>query len=367
MKTSGLHVIYENPMPQLRAINSCFPGLCRLPDGTLLAAHQMGQAFESVDGTTCLSFSTDGGVTWSEPKRAFDKSGDKPVRSDCSKPTVLPDGRVALLGYQYIRTNPDLPLGNAVTGGLLEDEVFISFSEDGGMTFGPRKLIDCSWGNHVEASAPLTILPDGSWAAPITGFPDWAGNMTGPRCGRLLRSRDKGRSWNDDTVCMAFPGGEICCYEQRMCVLEDGTFVVLGWNENAVTGERLNNHVTFSTDYGQHFSSPINTGIRGQASSILSAGGQRVLSLHAVRRDTEAVGIYACVADLSGGTWKAERTERVWSPATPVHKAKYMAEIFSMLKFGQPGALMLSDGCALVYFWMCEEGVYRTCCFELEF
>ena len=367
MKASELHIIYDNPLPQLRARNSCFPGVCRLADGTLLAIHQMGQAFESVDGTSHISFSYDEGVTWTEPRRVFDKEGEDPVKTDSCKPTLLPDGRIALLGYQYFRENQDLPLGNAETGGLLDDEIFISYSEDNGKSFSPRQPITDSWGNHAEASAPLYVLPDGSWGTPITGFPDWSGRMTGKRCGRLLRSFDQGKTWNDDVICMAFPGDNVHCYEQRMCSLENGDLVVIGWNENADTGERLNNHVTISADGGKTFSAPIDTGIHGQASSIISIGGQRVLSLHAVRRDTDEVGIYACIAEIADGKWKTEQCERIWAPSAPMKRVKGMAEIFAMLKFGQPGALLLSEGRALVFFWMCEDGVYKTCCFTLTF
>ena len=367
MKTSELHTIYDNPLPQLRARNSCFPGVCRLKDGRLLAIHVISQAFESVDATSCVSFSEDEGATWTEPRQIFDKTGENPVMSDCCKPTQLPDGRIVLLGYQYFRENEDLPLGNALTGGLLDDEILFSCSTDGGKTFTPRQKIPCAWGNHVEASAPIYVLKDGSWATPITGFPDWNGNMTGKRCGRLLRSYDEGKTWNDDTVCMEFPGNTVLCYEQRLCQLANGDLVVIGWNENAETGERLNNHITVSTDNGKTFSAPIDTGVRGQASSIIAIGGQRVLSMHAVRKDTEEVGIYACIAEVKDGAWKKERCERVWAPNAPMRRVKGMAEIFSMLKFGQPGALLLSEGRALVFFWMCEEGVYKTCCFTLEF
>ena len=366
MRHSALNIIYENPMPHLRAVNSCFPWVCRRKDGALLASHQMGQAFESVDGTTHLSISKDGGLTWSAPWRAFDKAGEDPVMTDCGKACALPDGRIAMLGYQYFRYDHDLPLGNAQTGGLLEDQIYIAYSEDGGRTFGERTPIACAWGNHAEASAPLYILPDGSWATPITGFPDWEGNMTSPRCGRLLRSGDCGKTWSDSAVCMRFPGDQVCCFEQRMCILEDGTLLVIAWNENAVTGERMNNHYTISRGNGWHFSAPMDTGIRAQASSVLAIGGNRILSLHAVRRDTAEPGIYACMADLSGGEWKTERFERIWSPALPISRAKGMAEIFAYLKFGQPGACLLDENTALVFFWKCEEGVYKTCCMTLD-
>ena len=170
MKTVATHIIYENPLPQLRAVNSAFPYLCELPDGRILASHQMGQAFESVDGTSFISESTDGGVTWSKPRQMFDKSSETVPMTDCCKLTLLPDGRLVAFGYQFFRPDPDLPLGNPETGGLLDDEVYFSISQDGGLTWSARQPIRCAWGGHEEASAPLTVLKDGSWASPITGF-----------------------------------------------------------------------------------------------------------------------------------------------------------------------------------------------------
>lgn len=352
--------IYENPLPQLRAINSCFPWLCELPNGKLLAAHQMGQAFESVDGTTCISESTDGGKTWSKPWKAHDKSMETVPLTDCGKITALLDGRLVMLGYQYYRHDPELPLGNPETGGLLDDEIYFAISDDQGRTWSARQALDCAWGKHVEASSPILVLQDGSWVTPITGFPKWDGTMTARNCGRLLRSDDQGKTWNDDAVCMEFPGDGVTCYEQRVCQLENGNIVVIGWNEEISTGKRLNNHITISRDNGKTFSVPIDTGIHGQASCIMHLGGNRVLTLHAVRRDTDEPGIYACVADLSDGTWNPICVKRVWAPAVPMVKNTKMAEIFSFLKFGQPGCILLKDGDVLMSHWICEEGSYKT-------
>ena len=366
MKPVASHIIYENPLPQLRAVNSAFPYLCELPGGTILASHQMGQAFESVDGTSFLSESTDGGVTWSKPWRMYDKSAEAVPLNDNCKIIRLADGRLVALGYQFFREDPELPLGNPQTGGLLNDEIFFSISEDGGKTWSARQSVNCAWGNHVEASAPLTVLQDGSWAAPITGFAKWDGTPAGRNCGRLLRTYDEGNTWNDDAVCAFFPGDTVTCFEQRMCQLEDGTLVVISWNEDMQTGQRLPNHLHFSHDNGKTFTGPVSTGIGGQASFVMALDGTRVLTLHAVRRDTDRPGIYACIADVSGNSWKLEEMACVWEPNVPVVKNAKMAEIFSFLKFGQPGAIRLSDGDILMSHWLYEDGQYKTCATRIK-
>ena len=279
--------------------------------------------------------------------------------TDYAKVTVLPDGRLAAIGYAYYRHNPELPIGNPKNGGILDDFVFCSLSNDGGMTWGEMKSITCAWGPHVEASAPITVLSDGSWITPITGFPDWDGKMTSRLCGRLLRSDDCGNTWNDDTVCMDF-NGDVTCYEQRVCVLESGAVVCIGWNENVVTGERLDNHYTVSYDGGRTFSKPISTGIRGQASSVCAIGKERVLALHAVRRDTDRPGIYGYIVDLSDGKWNIIDYSLLWEPPMPIVKDAKMADVFSFLKFGQPGAILLKNGDVMMSHWYAEGGQYST-------
>lgn len=360
MKVLSSSVIYENPLPQLRSRQSMFPFLAELPNGELVALHAVGEAFESVDSATHLSYSCDGGKTWSNAKPIFEQTAFSECVTDYAKPTVLPDGRLAALGYAYFRRDPELPLGNPETGGLLDDFIFLSLSEDGGKTWSRPNPIDCAWGPHAEASAPLTVLPNGDWVTPITGFPDWNGKMTSRLCGRLLRSSDEGKTWNDDAICMDFGDDPVTCYEQRLCCLASGTLVCIGWNENTATGERMNNHYTLSFDNGKTWSAPRSTGIMGQASSVCAIGGERLLALHAVRRDTDRPGIYGYVVDLSEGIWKIEEELLLWEPALPITKDIKMAEIFSFLKFGQPGAILLSDGNVMMSHWYAENGQYKT-------
>lgn len=360
MKAVQSSIIYENPLPQLRSRHSFFPFLGETKDGRLFAVYAIGQAFESVDSHSCISFSEDGGKTWTEPVAMFDKTDFDHEITDYCKVTVLPDGRLMALGYAYHRENEDLPIGNPETGGLLDDFLFCAFSEDEGRTWGKLQPIECAWGPHAEASAPVTVLNDGSLITPITGFPDWEGKLTGKLCGRALRSEDGGVTWNDESICMDFGTDAITCYEQRMCQLSSGTVVCIGWNENTDTGERLPNHFTYSQDNGKTWSEPVSTGILGQASCVCALEGEKLLALHAVRRDTDRPGIYGCIVDFSQKTWNIVEQELLWEPAVPVTKDTKMAEIFSFLKFGQPGAILLRDGDILMSHWYAQEGQYKT-------
>ena len=364
MKVIGTNIIYENPLPQLSSRQSFFPFLGEMEDGTLIAVVVIGQAFESVDSASYIVFSKDGGKNWSKPKRMFDT--DKKPLTDYCKITVLPDGRIVAMGYTYLRDNPELPIGNPETGGVLDDFVFFAVSEDGGNNFSEMKKIECSWGPHIEASAPITVMKNGSWITPITTFPDWDGKLHGQLCGRALCSYDEGTTWNDNSVCMDFADREITCYEQRMCQLESGALICIGWNENVKTGERLQNHYTVSYDNGKTWTNPKGTGVMGQASSVCAVGGEKLLALHAVRRDTDRPGIYGYVIDFSNQKWDVIDKLLLWEPTMPIQKDTKMAEIFSFLKFGQPGAILLKNGDVMMSHWYCENGQYKTACTRIE-
>ncbi len=367
MKVVNSSVIYENPLPQLKSVISGFPYLCKISDGTILASHAMGEAFESVDMTNHISKSFDMGKTWEKPYKMFHEDNGGIQISDCCKISKIGDQKLIALGYSFERSNPELPLGNPKTGGLLDDEVFYSISDDNGETWSKRKAINTIWGPHVEASAPITVLQDGSWASPITCFGDWDGNIHGEVCGRLLRSYDNGNTWSDDVKCMDFGSDDITCFEQRICQLDNGTIVTIGWNENTKTGELYNNHYTVSTDNGKTFSKPADTGIHGQASSVCAIGGNKLLATCALRRDVANPGVYGYIVEISdSGEWNIIDEAMLWQPSLPIKADGNMAQIFAFLKFGQPSAIMLDSNNALMCHWICEDGIYKTVCTHIE-
>lgn len=353
----GLVHVYDNPTPQLRSRQALFPNLCELPDGTLLCCFVISEAMESIDARTYLASSGDGGKTWSKPWRMF-AEGDPP-ETEYFKCTSLGDGRVIAIGYGAVRTDPDKPAGNPETGGLLPHRVYWAISEDSGRTWSKKCPIDESWHAQTEASAPLVRLADGAIAAPITGFPDWSGKMTSRLCGRVLVTRDGGATWSDDVVCMDFGDGETSCYEQRFCVLDSGTVVDIGWNENLKTGMRRPNHITYSTDNGRTFSCPICTGVMGQAASLCALGGERFLAVVARRRDTDSPGVYGYVCNFGERKWRVESDGVIWSAAGgAIKRDAKMAETFGFLKFGQPSVTRLRSGRLMLCLWYKRDGQF---------
>ena len=160
--------IWTNPKPVLYSRHSYFPFACELDDGTLLASHVVAEAFESVNCTTRVCISKDKGRTWTLLPVVYDKSNYPVPTSDSMKPTSLGGGKVLLFGYESFRADPESTVGNPETGGLLDDRMMMIRSFDNGKTWTLAEEVPCSWGHHVEASAPITVLKNGDWVTPIT-------------------------------------------------------------------------------------------------------------------------------------------------------------------------------------------------------
>lgn len=50
----------------------------------------------------------------------------------------------------------------------------------------------------------------------------------------------------------------------------------------------------------------------------------------------------------------------LWEPKSPMKKNDKLADIFSYVKFGQPGAILLEDGDVMMSHWYEEDGQYKT-------
>ena len=353
-------IIFENSLPQLRSRHSYFPAACQLDDGTILVSHVLGEAFESVDLSTHVSVSRDMGRHFNLIERPLADFSDRPHPiSDSFKLTNAGGKHVLAFGYGFVRSDPGRPIGNPETGGLLDSQVLFMESFDGGQTFSRPCPIRTAWGDHAEASAPLTRLPNGDYVAPVAPFPCWDGQMTGKNCGRLMRSTDRGKTWQDQAVTMAL-GEEISIWEQRLCRLENNALVVIAWNANLASGEPLNNHYAVSRDLGHTFTGPFDTGVAGQASSLCAIGGNRLVAFHALRSDKAQQGVAASIVDLTHDRWDVAYSALIWTPPVKVEKDAHMADVFSLLKFGQPGATLLADGTLFFTQWVIEQNRGRT-------
>jgi sialidase-1 len=349
-------IVYENPKPHVHSRHGYFPGLVQLASGDLLALFVRAEAFESPDATTFVARSSDLGNTWTVQGPLYDKSIIGFQMSDSLKATVLRDGSLIAVGNRFHRHDPESGIGIEATGGILPGENVVSFSRDEGRTWTTPQIIPHSTAELSELSGPCLELGSGDLVA-VAGLyklPD--GSNPSGQFGVLLRSRDKGRHWDDTTRFFQMPGNDITAWEPRICEMQPGRVVAIVWAYNIHRGQHLTNRVVVSHDNGHSWSDPIDTGHSGQASNLLWLKNDLLLSIHAHRG--EDVGIYVRLIDFRGDQWRPIEEKLIWgkSIGRQTREGQDMVQMFQSIRFGQPSLLRLTNGEILATHWSVEEG-----------
>lgn len=345
----GHVTIYENPIPNLLSQHAYFPGIAKLPSGDLLALFPIGEAFEAAM-TMFVSRSRDQGQTWTLEGHMYE---DFELGTGSLKPTVLSDGTLVALGYGFNRDNPEV-LANPETGGMPDGANYVSFSSDEGRTWSKPEAISLSCPEILETSGPCIELHNGELIATGPPFPMWDGTMPSGLQGIVLRSRDKGKTWEDKAV--YYKCGNIAPYETRSCEMQNGRIVIMIWCLDQVAGKSLTNHVVVSHDNGMTWSDPIDTGVLGQASSVMYLGGDWLLAIHCQREGD--IGLCIHIVDFTNDKWCILARTNVWDKVPSQHIGK-LADMGTGLKFGQPSLLQLDNGDIMATHWAIENGQGR--------
>ncbi|HEV2294447.1 MAG TPA: sialidase family protein [Tepidisphaeraceae bacterium] len=346
-------VIYDNPVPTLRSRHGFFPGIARVPSGDLVALVSIGEAFESNDQQTFIVRSTDRGRTWrmQGPLHREQRRGLGSL-----KPTLIENGALIAVGYMFYRDNPDT-LVNPDTGGLPGGDNLVSFSTDEGRTWSLPVRMDLTRPEILELAGPcIQLRGSGELLALASPLTRWDGTRPSGNVGIVLRSKNRGLSWNDRGLYFDHPG--IMPLEARVCQMEDGRVVGIVWALDEERGVALNNHLVVSRDEGKTWSPPTDIGIAAQASNLLPLRGNQLLSIHA-HRECEPTGVIVRLCALAANDGWTTLTElNLWDRAV-AKRVTGFGDMGTNLKFGQPALLALGDSEYLAYHWSIENGQGR--------
>ena len=357
------HIIYENRRPHVKSRHGYLPGIIQLPSGELLALFVRGEAFESADSTTYVSRSKDLGKTWHLQGPLYDKSVDTVPSSDYLKPQVLRDGSLIALGYRFHRHDPEEPIASEKTNGILPGDNIVSFSKDEGRTWTVPQIIPRRTPELVEIPMRSLQLRSGDIVATGGLFKMPDGSNPSGMFGVLLRSKDNGRTWDDQVHFFDTPARTIAPYESGICEMQDGRLVTIAWAYDVATDKTLPNPVTFSHDNGYTWSKPFNTRIKAQAANLLYLGGENLLSIHCHRG--EEIGLFVRLIDFTGDQWKVIAETEIFGPSTGQQnkEGQQFFVLAKALRFGQASLLRLTNGDILATHWCIDpdgQGRIRT-------
>ena len=356
------HIIYENPRPHVHSRHGCFPGIVALPSGELIALFVLAEAFEAPNGTTWVTRSSDEGRTWRLQGPVYDKSVLGVETTDSLKATRLRDGTLVATGYRFYRHDLEAPICDPNTSGILPGDDIVTFSQDEGRTWANVAIIPRSYPELLEISGPCIesrYSGDLLAIAALYKMPD--GSNPSGQFGVLLRSRDKGKTWDDRSRYFSTKGDYITPFEARLCEMQDGRIVAMVWAYDYKTDRHLPNHYVVSHDDGKTWSEPKATPHMGQSPNLLWLGGELLLTIHSHRAPNES-GLYVRLVDFSGDEWKvlAEKVIYGGEFRGQSQAGQAMSDMFKSFKFGQPSLLKLPSGEFLASHWCIEEGQGRV-------
>lgn len=337
-------VIYDEHLAGQPGIGGWFPGGVRLASGELLVLYPVGEEFEGRKNLAA-SRSSDDGRTWVYTGPIFKTPERQPSGL---KPTLLRDGTLAAIGYDFTLAE-GRTLVNPATGGLAPGANYIAFSADEGHSWTLPQKIDTHRPEVLETSGPCLELGNGELLAAGTPFPMWDGRMPSGRKGFLLRSTNGGRSWADGGVFFQTAEGNVAPYESRMALLPGGRIVIMLWCLDEAVGKSRNNHAVYSDDNGFTWSRPLDTGMAGQASNLLALADGTLLAIHCVREGDDT-GLHLCRAAIRDGRWEILQHAKLWE-GMRAGQIGSLAQMGDNLKFGQPSILPLADGDYLALHW----------------
>ena len=351
-------VIYINSNPGYEYCFACHSHLVELGPQELFCGFQRGQALYSVDSRLLQARSTDGGRNWKTEGLMIDPAGDDGVYSYHGPMlTRLADATLIANATRWDRSDPNKPLFNEKTGGIVPADTVLFRSTDNGASWSDFEVVQMPEGMVLTPSSPIVVLSDGRWMLPTD---QWhAYDEPGPYKPRTvgLFSTDNGQSWGDPVTFGVSNTAGVGHWHGRINRLRDDRLFTLFWTANMKTEAAMPHHYCAGSPDGREWSMPAATNIPGQTNWPVDLGDGRMAVIYTVR-ETHPPGFYAAVSEDGGKTWDLEDQVHVWD-ATGRDKigitlTDHYPRSHDTISFGAPTSTVLADGDIFCTFWCTE-------------
>jgi len=338
--------------------SACFPSICVLPGGRWLAMFRVSpRKSDARPQKVMLTWSDDWGATWARPAEPFAPSsiGGKPGDFRAAHPTSLGGRRVLAVMCWVDASDPSLPFFNPETEGLLDTRIFLSLSQDAGLSWSRPWQVDSGpFTEPTPTTGPVLILRGGEWAVQFETNKPYYDASVGRHSSVLMFSRDRGKTWPQHVKVTCDPQARYFYWDQRPTVLRDGTVLDVFWTFDRVRAEYLNIHACASADNGRTWSALWDMGIPGQPGAPVQLPDGR-LAMPYMDRTTVPILKMRTSAD-AGRSWP-EHTQVVlddsMSRAQEGRKSSMQDAWAEMAKYsvGLPCTALLPDGEVLVLYY----------------
>ena len=336
---------------------AAFVGLTPLADGSVICSFQLGPTKHAPTSTVRLCRSTDAGRSWHELPARFERTvNGVPGSLACGEIAEAAPGKLVILASWFDRSDPNRPLFDPDTQGILRSNILRAFSHDGGQSWTNWDIIPTPTLHGCSGTGPLLRWPDGTIAFPFESYKEYDDPNPARHGAWLLVSRDGGRNFDRRILVARHPEDKIYYWDQRLCIgAAPGEFIALFWTHDLAEKRDLSVHFRRASITGTdpQREPMIDTHIPGQIAAPLLLDDGRILAF-VVDRDTP--GTMTVWDSTDGGqTWPRENATvlythdeqaRLTQGRTDVDFNLYWEDM-ARWSFGHPALCRLADGTIL--------------------
>jgi hypothetical protein len=349
-------LIYGGRSPERQS--SCFPRLC-VSGNRWICAFRAGFTKEQSRGQEVLiTWSDDEGQHWTAPIAPFKPhldGGKLGVFREAGISVGL-DGELIVSLWWIDYSNPELPLFNWKTEGLLESKLFLSKSYDLGESWSTPVRVPTSPFHKSTAIDSHIILAGGKIAYPFEQYKNYDEEGDWTHYSALMISEDKGQTWQRSIVTAHDPEARLFYWDQRPCELANGEIYVTFDTFEKGTNRHLNIHARRSSNQLENWSELFDTVVPGQPGYPLELADGTISLVYNDRGENP--GIKLRFSRDGGKTYPEETTFLVYSPQSPTHNLSkklnlqdVMEEVNLKFVFGYPCQRLLPNGDILITYY----------------
>jgi len=358
-------LIYDAGAAPLQHRRAAFTGLLQATDGALYASACIASEKNGPNGNIVIFRSDDRGSTWSPINAPFPTTQDgipgsfgsgylfQPSQADAGADA---DDELVLSLIWCDRSNPDLPLANPDTGGLLPFRYYVTRSHDRGATWSELQRVDLLPNKGASGTNEIVQLKSGRWMMSYEAWRDWD-ETEGIQQAVVRYSDDRGDTWSDPVIMASDPAQETYYWDNRLAVdPKTGRVVTMYWTHRPTSGKDVDIHMQWSDDTGMHWPTPTPTGIAGQIAMPLPLPDGRLLCFYVHRHDPPSMRVV--ISRDGGRTWRMDDELIVYSSGAGDEAGaaggRFDTEYWEDMNrwtFGHPRAVLLPDGSVLLAFY----------------
>ena len=358
-------ILFDATVQPPEARVNAFTGLRRLRSGTIIAGFQCGPAKHATTSTARLCRSTDNGRTWTDLGTPLTTTlGGVPGSLSSGDVVEIEPGRLRLFTTWFDRSDPDRPLFDPVTQGILHGRQVWAESTDEGRTWSEWNILPTPGLTGCATTGSPVLWPDGTLGYAFESYKEYDDLTPGRHAAWLAVSQDGGRTFPDFHRVAVDPAHEILYWDQRVCTgREPGGYIALFWTHNVTEQKDLTVHLRQGSIYDSPADERItDTGISGQISAPLLLADGRLLAFVVDRHRPGTLKLW--VSHDGGLTWpmseallvhRHDEQARLAQTGEQVDFNEYWDDMVKWT-FGHPAITLLDGGEVLVAYYAGQPG-----------